>query len=211
MAPFSALLVKLSRDADATAVSVNNKTKQLIVLTRWLIGLTITLVFLTIPIVWAETQKLMNGEQSEPANVTQSIRQQQDDSTVISNKERSSASDNLWNTNPDLSTNDILNNIKQWAVQSTAGGPSLSYMIAPFSALLVKLSRDADATARSVNNKTQQLIVLTRWLIGLTIVLVLLTFPLVWAEMRKLIKADQNGASGKTSPSKSTASHPHAP
>ena len=101
--------------------------------------------------------------------------------------ERSTAADGLWNTNPDLPLNEILNNIKAGASKGTVGGPSLTYMMAPFAALLVRLSRDAEATAASVNQKTQSLISLTRWLVAMTIILILLTFPLAVSELHKLI------------------------
>jgi hypothetical protein len=108
--------------------------------------------------------------------------------------ERSTAADGLWNTNPDLHLNEILNNIKAGANRSTGGGPSLSYMMAPFAALLVRLSRDAEersnaaeVTAQAVNKKTWQLIVLTRWLIGLTVVIIFLTVPLVSIEVSKYL------------------------
>jgi hypothetical protein len=49
---------------------------------------------------------------------------------------------------------------------------------APFAVLLARVSRDAAATAA-------KLIVLTRWLIGLTVIVVLLTAPLVYIEVAK--------------------------
>jgi hypothetical protein len=57
--PFSALLVRLSREAEATAVSINQKTHSLIVLTRWLIAMTIILIGLTIPLAVSEVHRLI--------------------------------------------------------------------------------------------------------------------------------------------------------
>lgn len=82
--------------------------------------------------------------------------------------ERSTAADGLWNTNPDLHANEILDNIKIGATKSTAGGPSISYMLAPFAALLVKLSRDADVTASKTLRVTNRLYWLTWALLLLT-------------------------------------------
>jgi hypothetical protein len=45
---FATLLVKLSKEAENTASSVNKKTSQLITLTKWLIGLTVALIVLTV-------------------------------------------------------------------------------------------------------------------------------------------------------------------
>ena len=85
--------------------------------------------------------------------------------------ERSTNADQLWNTNPDLHTNEILNNIKAGATRATGGGPSMSYMLAPFAALLVKLSRDADATASKTLEVTNRLYWLTWALLVLTALL----------------------------------------
>ena len=52
---------------------------------------------------------------------------------------------------------------------------NVGYVIQPFSALLVRLSNDAEITANAVNERTQQLIVLTRWLIVLTVIIIFLT------------------------------------
>jgi hypothetical protein len=101
--------------------------------------------------------------------------------------DRSSAADNLWNTNPDLHLNEILNNIKTGASRGTVSGPSITYMMAPFAALLVRLSRDAEATAASVNQKTQSLIVMTRVLVVMTGILIVLTIPLAVIELHKFV------------------------
>jgi hypothetical protein len=97
--------------------------------------------------------------------------------------ERSSNADNLWNTNPDLSTNEILNNIKQGALRSTGGGPSISYMLAPFSALLVKLSKDADHVA-------EKNLTIANRLYWLTWMLLILTFLLFAKEAVDFYKND---------------------
>jgi hypothetical protein len=55
--PMSALLVRLSREAEVTAASVNRKTQSLIILTRILVGMTAILIFLTVPLVIVETSK----------------------------------------------------------------------------------------------------------------------------------------------------------
>jgi hypothetical protein len=86
--------------------------------------------------------------------------------------ERSTASDGMWNTDPELPLNEILNNIKSGTVKSTAGGPSISYMLAPFSALLVRLSRDAEVAGHRIEVLTWRLYVLTIALLVLTSFLV---------------------------------------
>jgi len=90
----------------------------------------------------------------------------------------------VFNADPDWPTEKILDEIKSkasWAEKN------VGYVLQPFSALLVRLSRDAEVTAAAVNKKTQQLIVLTRWLIGLTVVIIFLTAPLVLIEVSKYL------------------------
>jgi hypothetical protein len=90
----------------------------------------------------------------------------------------------VFNTDPDWPTEKILDEIKSkasWAEKN------VGYVLQPFSALLVRLSRDAEVTAASVNEKTQELITLTRWLIGLTVVIIFLTAPLVFIEVSKYL------------------------
>ena len=87
-------------------------------------------------------------------------------------------------TEPDSPIEKILDDIKgrvSWAEKNPG------YILQPFSALLVRLSRDAEVTAAAVNRKTQQLIVLTRCLIGLTLVIIFLTAPLVYVEVAKYL------------------------
>jgi hypothetical protein len=93
----------------------------------------------------------------------------------------------LFNTDPDRSVNELLDDIKNNAVKSYSQEARLGLVLAPFSALLVKLSKNAEATAASVNAKTHQLIILTRWLIGLTIVIIILTIPLASDVILRLI------------------------
>jgi hypothetical protein len=64
---------------------------------------------------------------------------------------------------------------------------NVGYVLQPFSALLVRLSRDAEQTAASVNKKTQTLIVLTRILVVMTGILIFLTIPLVVFEGNKFV------------------------
>lgn len=90
----------------------------------------------------------------------------------------------VFNTDPDWSTEKILDEIKSkasWAEKN------VGYVLQPFSALLVRLSREAEKTAASVNEKTQRLIVLTRILVIMTGILIVLTIPLVVVEGTKFI------------------------
>ena len=64
--PFSALLVRLSNDAEITANAVNERTQQLIVLTRWLIVLTVIIIFLTVPLVFIECSKYLSDLRHPP-------------------------------------------------------------------------------------------------------------------------------------------------
>jgi hypothetical protein len=91
-----------------------------------------------------------------------------------------------FNTDPDRSVSEILDDIRTNAAGSTSQNNKLGFVLAPFSALLVKLSKDAEATAASVNAKTHQLIILARWLIVLTVVLIILTIP--WMFLADLAK-----------------------
>jgi hypothetical protein len=74
-------------------------------------------------------------------------------------------------------TERLLNNIK---VGVHAANPFI-----PFSELLAKLSQDAEATASTLNAKTQKLIVLTRILVVMTGILIVLTIPIVIVESSK--------------------------
>jgi hypothetical protein len=115
-----------------------------------------------------------------PHEAQQQWSQPQKSEQTKSVTERSTAGDGLWNTNPDLPVSEILNNIKTGAVKSTAGGPSLSYMLAPFSALLVNLANKADESSRRLEELTQRLYVVTIALLVVTIVLLVVTVvPLV--------------------------------
>jgi hypothetical protein len=78
--------------------------------------------------------------------------------------------------NPD-ETERLLNNIKI--------GPHAANPFIPFSELLAKLSQDAEATASTLNAKTQKLIVLTRILVVMTGILIVLTIPIVIVESSK--------------------------
>jgi hypothetical protein len=89
----------------------------------------------------------------------------------------------MMNTDPDRPVNDILDEISKACFANARTELKMGLMIAPFSALLVKLSKDAETTAASVNSKTQTLIKLTRVLIVLTIALIILTIPIVWIEI----------------------------
>ena len=89
----------------------------------------------------------------------------------------------MFNTDPNREVADILEDIKIASRTDTRVDLKIGLVVAPFSALLVKLSRDAEATAASVNGKTQTLINLTRILIALTIALIILTVPIVWVEI----------------------------
>ena len=92
----------------------------------------------------------------------------------------------MWNTDPNRPVGEILDDIKAGAVRSFSPNESnISFVLAPLSALLVRLSKDAEATAVSVNARTHQLIILTRWLIVLTVVIIVLTVPLVCIEVVK--------------------------
>jgi hypothetical protein len=95
--------------------------------------------------------------------------------------------DNI-DTNPERPVEEILDQVRAGAALNLVPRQvALGTVVAPFSALLVRLSRDAERTASLVNKKTQQLIVLTRWLIALTVVIILLTAPLVFVEVAKYI------------------------
>src|SRR5882757_5125569 len=88
----------------------------------------------------------------------------------MNQSERSSNADSLWNTNPNLTTNEILNNIKAGAVRG-ANDANMTFMIAPFSALLVKLSTDAEKTAEKTLKATNRLYWLTWALLVVTVLL----------------------------------------
>ena len=76
----------------------------------------------------------------------------------------------MFNTDPDRSTKEILEDIKQAAVGSYSQSDKIEYA----------------GTIRGTNCKTEQgcgehrekLIILTRWLITLTILLIIVTIPL---------------------------------
>jgi len=83
---------------------------------------------------------------------------------------------------PEWSTQQILDEIKNktsWAKENPG------YIIQPFSALLVRLVRESEATAKAVNDKTDELITLTRVLIVMTGIIIILTVPLVLIESVK--------------------------
>jgi hypothetical protein len=85
---------------------------------------------------------------------------------------------------PEWPTEKILDEIK---TKASWGKEWPGFILQPFSALLVRLSRDAELTAASVNRKTQSLIVLTRILVVMTGILIILTIPLVIIESRKFV------------------------
>lgn len=89
----------------------------------------------------------------------------------------------MW-TDPEWPTQQILDEIKAkalWAEKNPG------FVIQPFSALLVRLSRESEATAKAVNDKTSDLIKLTRVLIIMTAALIVLTVPLVIIETTKFV------------------------
>jgi hypothetical protein len=78
----------------------------------------------------------------------------------------------------------------KFAASKDNGARFLGAVITPFSALLVQFAQDAESTAKSINERTQTLIILTdrliRWtriLTILTFFLVFLTAPLVFIEL----------------------------
>jgi hypothetical protein len=70
-----------------------------------------------------------------------------------------------WNTDPNRPVSEILGDIKEAAVQWPE---HISYVLAPFAALLARLAEDDAATARN-------LLLATYVLLGVTVVLVALT------------------------------------
>lgn len=75
-----------------------------------------------------------------------------------------------FNTNVERSASEILKDIEHWAARSaTHNNPSL--VAAPFAALLVRLSNDADRTATKIARLTWALIWLTVALLIFTIFL----------------------------------------
>ncbi len=103
----------------------------------------------------------------------------------------------FFDTNPDRSTDELLEAV---SVGLKAGGQrtTLLFMMAPFAALLVRLSRDSEKTA-------QQVVRLTKWLISLTIALLLLgamTFAKDGYELYEAIthKAQDQPIQGQSQP-----------
>jgi hypothetical protein len=77
-----------------------------------------------------------------------------------------------WNTDPNRPVNEILDDIKVAAIQSQQGTflqpERISYVLAPFAALLARLAEDDAATARNLLRATYVLL-------GVTVALVVLT------------------------------------
>jgi len=91
----------------------------------------------------------------------------------------------MFNTDPNRSVEEILADIQQGAV-STASQSQLNLVgsvLAPFSALLVRLGRDAEKTAR-------KLLISTYILLLVTVILLLVTVVLVGIEVFKLSRGD---------------------
>jgi hypothetical protein len=100
----------------------------------------------------------------------------------------------VWNTNAELSPNELLDAIVKGAAWSTSGGQaSLSYMLAPFSALLVRLSRDSDKTADKMLKATRNLFWLTWALLILTFLLLLEEVAKDYLNNHQTQQANQNG------------------
>ena len=83
-----------------------------------------------------------------------------------------------WNNDPNRPVNEIHDDIKQGTVQNqgTVQQPErISYVLAPFAALLARLAQDDAATARNLLYATYVLLAVTVLLLAVTVVLVVLT------------------------------------
>ena len=76
----------------------------------------------------------------------------------------------MWKGEPDWSTQQLLDAIKNESVRGGQNG-NLTYLMPAFSALLVKLSNAADARAKTIVNLTWALVILTVAIAVLTAVL----------------------------------------
>jgi hypothetical protein len=76
----------------------------------------------------------------------------------------------MWKGEPDWSTQQLLDAIKNEAVRGTQTG-NLNFLMPALAALLVKLSNAADARAKTIVNLTWTLVVLTVAIAVLTAVL----------------------------------------
>ena len=80
----------------------------------------------------------------------------------------------MYNVDPNRPIEEILSDIKAGAVQSfqtPMGTSNPGAVWAPFAALLVRLSRDADASARRMELLTRRLYILTILILALTALL----------------------------------------
>src|SRR5947209_7328259 len=77
----------------------------------------------------------------------------------------------MWNTDPEREVKAILDDIKDGAVKSYSQNGRIGLVLAPFAALLVRLSRDADASAARMERLTRRLYVLTIFILVLTLLL----------------------------------------
>jgi hypothetical protein len=87
----------------------------------------------------------------------------------------------MYNVDPNRAIEEILSDIRIGATQSfqsPMGTSNPGAMWAPFAALLVRLSRDAEATAVRMELLTRRLYILTIALLALTFLLFILTLGL---------------------------------
>jgi hypothetical protein len=95
----------------------------------------------------------------------------------------------MYNVDPDRSIDEILSDIKVGALKSFHGPMQPSNpgaLLAPFAALLVRLSRDADAAAKKMER-------LTKWLTWLTVAILILTALLFAKEVFDIYEKHQQG------------------
>jgi hypothetical protein len=74
----------------------------------------------------------------------------------------------MFQTDPNQPIEKIYDEVKNGASRSYTQQNPIALVIVPFAALILRLSKDAEKTA-------QRIATLTRWLIGFTIVLIVLT------------------------------------
>lgn len=113
----------------------------------------------------------------------------------------------MFNTDPNRTTEELLADIRN-ASTSAFNNKSLSFVPPPFAALLVKLSREADARAQIMQDLTKEIRWLTKVIVALTIVILILTAFMVCIELYKI--DDHHGNHDDASP-KQQQKEPHIP
>ena len=111
--------------------------------------------------------------------------------TVESPVAKSSPGNRMWNTDPNRSIDEILGDIQAGSLRAFSQGSSNeSFVLAPMAALLVRLSKDAEASSKRLEELTVRLYDITWFLLILTVGLFVLTAALLAKEGHDFYKND---------------------